>query len=102
MNTERLFCEDCGGNFLKKVSVYLNTDGRVTYFVNPKRKINNRGKQYSIPNPKGGRGCQDMILREDDLMKGEYIQLVQKVNAQKRHELRAINDTLDGNFWTGG
>ena len=43
-----------------------------------------------------------MILREDDLMKGEYIQLVQKVNAQKRHELRAINDTLDGNFWTGG
>lgn len=43
-----------------------------------------------------------MILREDDLLKGEYQQMVHRVNAQKRHELRAINDTLDGNFWAGG
>ena len=44
MDTERLFCEACGGNFLQKVSVYLNNDGEVTYFVNPKRRVNKRGK----------------------------------------------------------
>merc|ERR1712216_720229 len=96
MDTERLFCEECGGNFLQKVSVYVNNNGEVTYFVNPKRKVNNRGKVYSIPKPVGGRGCKDMILREDDLLKGEYQQMVRQVKAQKRHEMKAINDTLDG------
>jgi len=102
MDTERLFCEECGGNFLQKVSVYVNNNGEVTYFVNPKRKVNLRGKVYSIPNQVGGRGCKDLILREDDLMKGDMQQKVHKVNAQKRHEIKAINDTLDGNFWAGG
>ena len=72
MQTERLFCEKCGGATLAKVSVYLNDNGEVTYFKNPKRKINLKGTIYSIPKPKGGRGCQDLVLREDDLMKGEY------------------------------
>ena len=71
-NTEALFCEKCGTAALAKVSVYLNANGEVTYFNNPKRKINLKGTIYSIPNPKGGRGCKDLILREDDLFKGEY------------------------------
>lgn len=102
MDTERLFCNECGGAFLKKVSVYLNNNGEVTYFVNPKRRINNRGKVFSIPKPVGGRGCKDMILREDDLLNGEYATLVHKINRQKRQEIRTINDTLDGNYWAGG
>lgn len=71
-DTERLFCHACGADSLKKVSVYLNCDGQLTYFVNPRRKINLRGSIYSVPKQKGGRGCQDLILREDDLLKGEY------------------------------
>lgn len=101
-DTERLFCKRCGGAFLQKVSVYVNADGKLTYFKNPRRKINLRGLQYDIPKPKGGRGCADLILREDDLKKGEYRQLVGKINRQKRNDLRAINDTLDGNYWAGG
>jgi RNA-binding protein NOB1 len=57
MDVERLFCKSCGGAFLTKVSVYLNDHGERTYFNNPKRKINLKGTVYSIPNPKGGRGC---------------------------------------------
>jgi RNA-binding protein NOB1 len=67
MDVERLFCDTCGGAHLAKVSVYLNANGELTYFKNPKRKINLRGNVYSIPKMKGGRGCQDLILREDDL-----------------------------------
>lgn len=70
--TDRLFCEKCGAATLAKVSVYLNDNGEVTYFKNPKRKINLKGTVYSIPKQKGGRGCSDLILREDDLEKGEY------------------------------
>ena len=28
--------------------------------------------------------------------------MVHRINRQKRQEIRAINDTLDGNYWTGG
>lgn len=79
-DTERLFCKRCGGAFLQKVSVYVNASGKLTYFKNPKRKINLRGTQYDIPKPKGGRGCADMILREDDLKKGEYRLLMNKIS----------------------
>jgi len=84
------------------VSVYLNDNGEVTYFKNPKRKINLKGTVYSIPKSKGGRGCKDLVLREDDLQKGEYKQMVHRIERQKKHEISAINDTLDGNYWTGG
>ena len=57
MDTERLFCDTCGGAHMAKVSVYLNANGELTYFKNPKRKINLRGNVYSIPKMKGGRGC---------------------------------------------
>jgi RNA-binding protein NOB1 len=72
LDCERLFCDSCGGAHLTKVSVYLNANGELTYFNNPKRKINLKGTVYSIPKPIGGRGCKDLILREDDLLKGEY------------------------------
>ena len=102
MDTERMFCDKCGGATLAKVSVYMNDDGRVTYFNNPKRKINLKGTIYSIPKAVGGRGCKDLILREDDLEKGEYKQKMHRINRQKKNELAAINDTLDGNYWAGG
>ena len=35
-------------------------------------------------------------------MKGEYKQMAHRIERQKRQEIRAINDTLDGNYWAGG
>ena len=99
---DKLFCEKCGAATLAKVSVYLNDNGEVTYFKNPKRKINLKGTIYSIPKAKGGRGCNDLILREDDLLRGEYKQMVHRIEKQQRQELNAINDTLNGNYWVGG
>ena len=28
--------------------------------------------------------------------------MVHRLERQKKHEIQAINDTLDGNYWTGG
>jgi len=38
------FCPSCGNPTLKKLSVRANEDGTMTFFRNPKRRINNRGK----------------------------------------------------------
>ena len=86
-DTERMFCKKCGGAFLQRVSVYVNANGRLTYFKNPRRKINLRGTQFDIPKAKGGRQ-QDLILREDDLKRGENRQLVRQINRQKKNDLR--------------
>ena len=101
-DTERMFCQKCGGAFLKRVSVYVNANGKLTYFKNPRRKINLRGTQYDIPKPKGGRGQKDLILREDDLKKGDNREMMKQIRKQKKADLRCLNDTLDGNYWAGG
>jgi RNA-binding protein NOB1 len=70
LNIEKLFCEFCGSHTLIKVSVYINHDGDVTYFKNPRRKPKLRGTKYSMPKPQGGRQGDGMILREDELLNG--------------------------------
>ena len=82
MNIEKEFCVFCGAHTLSKVSVYINNNGEVTYFKNPKRIVNLRGTKYSIPYPKGGRGNTDLILREDELLTGEKKYKVKKIKKQ--------------------
>ena len=65
MEIDRQYCDYCGSHMLGKVSVWINNDGELTYFDNPKRRINLRGTIYSISKPKGGRQNKDLILRED-------------------------------------
>ena len=102
MDVERKFCESCGANTLTKASVFINEDGKVTFFDNPKRKINLRGTIYSIPKAKGGRNNTDLILREDEFLIGEKAHKVKAIARQKRKEEYAIKNTLEGNYWAGG
>ena len=71
MDTERKFCLGCGAHSLHKVSCFINEDGKVTFFDNPKRRVCLKGTIYSIPKSKGGRNNGNLILREDEFMTGE-------------------------------
>ena len=102
LDVERQFCANCGGHTLRKVSVFINEDGKVTFFDNPKRRINLRGTIYSVPKPKGGRNNKDMILREDELMIGERAIKLKQLEKAKLKEENAIKNTLEGNYWAGG
>jgi len=102
MDITRHFCEACGGHTLVKVSVYMDHQGKITYFENPRRKVNNRGQIYSIPKPKHGRNNQDMVLREDELMMGERAIKMKQVAKKERVEQKTITNTLQGNYWHGG
>ena len=65
MDVERKYCDRCGSHMLGKVSVYINDNGEITYFDNPRRRINLKGTKYSLPKPTFGRHAKQMILRED-------------------------------------
>ena len=69
-DVEREYCEYCGSHTLGKVSVFINENGEITYFDNPKRRINLRGTKYSIPKPKAGRHAKNIMLREDETLVG--------------------------------
>jgi len=53
------------------VSVFANSNGKITFFKGKRLKKNNRGNQFDIPIPKSGRHSQAMILREDQLWRGQ-------------------------------
>jgi RNA-binding protein NOB1 len=84
LNIEKLFCEFCGSHTLIKVSVYINHDGDITYFKNPKRMPRLRGTKYSMVKPKGGRGGDGMVLREDELLVGQKKYMVKMIEHDKK------------------
>ena len=83
LNAERMFCEFCCSHTLAKVSVFIREDGTVTYFKNPRRKVNLRGTKYSIPKPVGGRHNKDLILREDELLTGEKRHMMKRLEREQ-------------------
>lgn len=102
MNIEKEYCDKCGSHMLGKVSVFISENGEVTYFDNPKRKINLRGTKYSIPKMKGGRQNKDLILREDECWYGQRHIDKMQLEKQKKKEDQLIKNTLAGNYWVGG
>ncbi|KAJ3187438.1 Nin1 binding protein [Gaertneriomyces sp. JEL0708] len=62
---ERKFCPSCGNNTLLRTTIGVDSEGNVTYYLKKNFEYNLRGTKYSIPQPKGGRRNDDMILRED-------------------------------------
>lgn len=102
LDIERKFCEKCGNSTLAKVSVYISTTGELTYFENPKRKINLRGTKFSIPKQKCGRKANNLILREDELMMGMKAHKVKELKKLEEKEDVKVKNTLQGNYWAGG
>lgn len=88
-DTNRLFCDKCGGDSLRKLAVTVNKDGTCRYHFNS-RHINQpiRGCKYSIPKAKGGRagmGSRDLLLRGDQLRQGDW-----RLKAGKKDELKSM------------
>jgi len=102
MEIEREYCNFCGSHLLGKVSVYINDDGQLSYFDNPKRRINLRGTVYSIPKPKTGRHNNNLILREDQTLVGEIAIRKKNLERAKQKEEAALQNTVSGNYWAGG
>ena len=102
LDVDRQFCEKCGAMTLTKVSVYINDDGKVTFFDNPKRRINLRGTIFSMAKPKGGRAASRVILREDETMSGQKMIIMKQMKKEQRRQEFAIKATLEGDYWAGG
>ncbi|KAJ3001620.1 Nin1 binding protein, partial [Thoreauomyces humboldtii] len=62
---DKKFCPSCGNNTLIRTTVGVDSNGKVTYYLKKNFQYNNRGTKFNIPEAKGGRRANDMMLRED-------------------------------------
>lgn len=66
-DVEKEFCPACGNHSLVKISYSVDAAGEKKFYE-PKVKRNHlTGTIFPIPMPKGGKHCEDVILREDQL-----------------------------------
>ena len=63
--------------------MFANSNGEITFFKGKRLKKNNRGVQYDIPIPKGGRHANNLILREDQLLVGQNLLRMREKNREE-------------------
>ncbi|OWF37986.1 RNA-binding protein NOB1-like [Mizuhopecten yessoensis] len=64
-NVLKEFCPTCGNNTLQKVTMTVEDDGSIRYFLSRRRPVSTRGTKFSLPLPKGGKHAVNPILAED-------------------------------------
>lgn len=61
----KLFCPNCGHKTLKRVAVSMDENGQQVIHINLRRPLTAKGKNQSIPRPRGGKHSSNPILFED-------------------------------------
>ncbi|XP_062580303.1 RNA-binding protein NOB1-like [Saccostrea cucullata] len=59
------FCPYCGNRTLQKVSMTVEEDGSIRYFLSRRKPISTKGMKHQLPLPRGGKHSNNPILTED-------------------------------------
>lgn len=61
----KVFCPNCGHQTLKRVAVSMDENGQQVIHISTRRPLTAKGKNQSIPTPRGGKHSTNPILCED-------------------------------------
>ena len=61
----KVFCSKCGNDTLLKLTVSIDSEGKMTCYRKKGFRINTKGFKYPLPKNKGGRKNDDLITCED-------------------------------------
>ncbi|KAL3860435.1 hypothetical protein ACJMK2_010559 [Sinanodonta woodiana] len=59
------FCPHCGNKSLQRVSMTVEEDGTIRYFLSRRKPVTAKGLKYSLPMPRGGKHAENPRLCED-------------------------------------
>ena len=94
-NTDKKFCEKCGGHTLIRTSCAVDADtGELRLFLKRNFQYNVRGTKYTPPKPKGGRQT-DLIFREDQK---EFVRAMAHEKRAKEKLSKLEEDNADFEF----
>lgn len=68
----KMFCPNCGHKTLKRVAVSMNEEGQQVIHINLRRPLTAKGKNKSLPLPRGGKHSSNPVLVEDQPMPKQF------------------------------
>lgn len=92
---DQVFCKACGKNTLLKVTCEFLDNGEFILYRKKNKQIKVRGSRYAIPDPKGGREINEIILYDDDFLKPKIQSHIRRVNAKKYREEGQMSQNYD-------
>lgn len=82
----KMFCPNCGHKTLKRVAVSLDENGQQVIHINLRRPLTAKGKNQSIPRPRGGKHSCNPILFEDQPIPKQMPSRVARTKTQALEE----------------
>lgn len=82
----KMFCPNCGHKTLKRVAVSLDENGQQVIHINLRRPLSAKGKNQSIPRPRGGKHSCNPILFEDQPIPKQMPSRVARTKTQALEE----------------
>lgn len=89
----KIFCPKCGHKTLKKVAVSIDENGQQVIHINLRRPLTAKGKNQSIPRPRGGKHSSNPILFEDQPIPKQFPSRVARTKTNALEE-----DYIAGKF----
>lgn len=89
----KTFCPNCGHKTLKRVAVSLDENGQQVIHINLRRPLTAKGKNQSIPQPRGGKHSSNPILFEDQPIPKQFPSRVARTKTNALEE-----DYIAGNL----
>lgn len=95
----KIFCPNCGHKTLKRVAVSMNEAGEQVIHINLRRPLTAKGKNQSIPTPRGGKHSSNPILFEDQPMPKQFPSRVARTKTNAMEEDYIAGKLLTANGW---
>ena len=92
------FCKSCGKDTMSRVTCEFGPNNEITLFKRKNYRFHKRGLRFDIPDPKGGRKINELLLTEDCFARPK----VQAFLKKKRYHERQARKGIEENWDVGG
>lgn len=82
----KVFCPTCGHKTLKRVAVSMDEAGQQVIHINLRRPLTAKGKNQSIPTPRGGKHSSNPIVCEDQPIPKQFPSRVARTKTNAMEE----------------
>ena len=92
------FCDKCGKTTLSRVTCEYDHQGKLILYRKKNYQPKKRGTRFNIPNPKGGRRIDDLLLTKDSFQQPKVVSYLRKHKNYKKNQVKKMEVDWDLGF----